>query len=88
VTAWAGAASRPQRLPQAGTPAPGGRGPLRRGEAADGVAALAAAAELEPDLVLLNVQRPRRLPLVTGCGARGFIAKGDLTGAALARLFE
>lgn len=88
------------------------------GEAADGVAALAAAAELQPDLVLLDVQMPgldgfevaARLtrsgapapvvvltstrdgadyrPLVAACGARGFIAKGDLTGAALARLLS
>ena len=85
------------------------------GEAADGSSALAAARELRPDLVLLDVQLPdidgfdvaARLtgnddspvvilvssrdssdfgPLVSGSGARGFISKGDLSGAAIAEL--
>jgi DNA-binding NarL/FixJ family response regulator len=86
------------------------------GEAADGESALRAAAELRPDLVLLDVQLPdtdgfeiaSRLTsgngstpavvltssrdgadfgsLVTRCGARGFVAKAELTGAALAAL--
>src|SRR5450432_2046061 len=85
------------------------------GEAADGATALAAAAELSPELVLLDVQLPdmdgfevaRRLTdggggpavvlvssrdgsdygtLVAESGARGFIAKGDLCGAALTAL--
>jgi DNA-binding NarL/FixJ family response regulator len=85
------------------------------GEAVDGSAGLLAAAELEPELVLLDVQLPdmdgfevaRRLTrggdgpavvlvssrdgsdfgtLVAESGARGFIAKGDLCGAALTAL--
>ena len=86
------------------------------GEAEDGASALRAVAELEPDLVLLDVQLPdldgfevaSRLTagngaapaivltssrdgadfgsLVTRCGARGFVAKAELTGAALAAL--
>lgn len=87
------------------------------GEAADGASALAAAAELRPDLVLLDVQLPdldgfavsQQLlastnghapaivltssrdsadfgPLVEASGARGFVAKAELTGAALAAL--
>jgi DNA-binding NarL/FixJ family response regulator len=86
------------------------------GEAESGEAALRAAAELHPDLVLLDVQLPdldgfevaSRLTagngtapavvltssrdgadfgsLVTRCGARGFVAKAELTGAALAAL--
>ena len=86
------------------------------GEAKDGESALRAAAELRPDLVLLDVQLPdldgfevaSRLTsgngsapaivltssrdaadfgsLVTRCGARGFVAKAELTGAALAAL--
>ncbi len=85
------------------------------GEAADGSAALAAIAELRPELVLLDVQLPdmdgfevaRRVteggdgpvvilvssrdgsdfgPLIRESGARGFIAKGDLCGAALTAL--
>jgi DNA-binding NarL/FixJ family response regulator len=85
------------------------------GEAENGVAALRAAAELHPDLVLLDVHLPdfdgfevaSRLsrngdgpaiiltssrdaddfgPLVAQSGARGFVAKAELSGAALARL--
>jgi DNA-binding NarL/FixJ family response regulator len=85
------------------------------GEAVDGSAGLLTAAELEPELVLLDVQLPdmdgfevaRRLThggggpavvlvssrdgsdfgtLVAESGARGFIAKGDLCGAALTAL--
>jgi DNA-binding NarL/FixJ family response regulator len=87
------------------------------GEAHDGVSALAAAAELHPQLVLLDVQLPdldgfevaRRLlaqsngsgpdivltssrdgsdfgPLVAQSGARGFVPKAELSGAALAAL--
>jgi|SRR5471032_966668 len=85
------------------------------GEATDGSAALHAATDLQPELVLLDVQLPdmdgfevaRRLtgggggpvvilvssrdgsdfgPLVAESGARGFIAKGDLCGAALTAL--
>lgn len=82
------------------------------GEAADGARGLAAARELEPDVVLLDVQLPdvdgfvvaSRLTsagtrsaivlvssrdggdygsLAGDSGARGFIAKSDLSGAAL-----
>jgi CheY-like chemotaxis protein len=85
------------------------------GEAEDGESALRAAKELEPQLVLLDVQLPdidgfevaQRLtnggggpvvvlvssrdgsdfgPLVERSGARGFIAKGELSGAALSAL--
>jgi DNA-binding NarL/FixJ family response regulator len=85
------------------------------GEAADGEAALAAAGELHPDLVLLDVQLPDldgfevaarlrdldRAPAViltssrdradfgdavAESPARGFIAKADLCGPALAEL--
>ncbi|HEY1367715.1 MAG TPA: response regulator transcription factor [Gaiellaceae bacterium] len=87
------------------------------GEAPDGVSGLALAAELEPELVLLDVQLPdldgfevaSRLlardptvaivlvssrdrgeygPLIEQSGARGFVSKGDLSGAALERLLE
>src|ERR687885_1238473 len=87
------------------------------GEAEDGAAALALAAELAPELVLLDVQLPdidgfevaSRLlardpqvkvvlvssrdraaygPLIEESGARGFIAKGELSGVALERLLE
>jgi len=85
------------------------------GEAEDGASALRAAAELAPELVLLDVQLPdldgfevaARLtnggggpsvvlvssrdgsdfgPLVQRSGARGFIPKAELSGAALAAL--
>ena len=87
------------------------------GEAENGVQALRLAKELEPDLVLLDVQLPdfdgfegaSRLtaaatgktpkivltssrdasdfgPLVAQSGARGFVAKAELSGGALARL--
>lgn len=85
------------------------------GEAADGEAALAAVAELRPDLVLLDVQLPDidgfEVAARLGAGggapaivltssrdgaeygdavaespARGFIAKAELSGAALAEL--
>jgi DNA-binding NarL/FixJ family response regulator len=85
------------------------------GEAADGSEGLRAAADLQPELVLLDVQLPdmdgfevaRRLtngvggpvvilvssrdgsdfgPLIAESGARGFIAKADLCGAALTAL--
>ena len=85
------------------------------GEAEDGASALLAAAELHPELVLLDVQLPdldgfevaARLtnggggpsvvlvssrdgsdfgPLVERSGARGFIQKAELSGAALAAL--
>ena len=87
------------------------------GEAEDGASALAAAASLRPDVVLLDVQLPdldgfqvaARLsagsngcgpavvltssrdgsdfgPLVAESGARGFVAKAELSGAALAAL--
>ena len=85
------------------------------GEAEDGAAALAAVAELRPDVVLLDVQLPdtdgfevsSRLTdlgdppavilvssrdgddygsLAGDSGARGFLAKSDLSGAALEEL--
>jgi DNA-binding NarL/FixJ family response regulator len=87
------------------------------GEAEDGASALALAAELAPELVLLDVQLPdldgfevasrllgrdRNLaivlvssrdrgeygPLIEKSGARGFVAKGELSGPALERLLE
>jgi DNA-binding NarL/FixJ family response regulator len=87
------------------------------GEAADGASALAKANELEPDVLLLDVQLPdmngfavsSRLhrngsgplvvlvssreacdygTLVAECGARGFIPKDELSGAALSQLLE
>jgi two-component system response regulator EvgA len=89
------------------------------GEAEDGASALAAVAELHPQVVLLDVQLPdldgfqiaSRLlrdanggrpavvltssrdgsdfgPLVQQCGARGFVPKGELSGAALAALLR
>ena len=85
------------------------------GEAADGREALSVAGELEPDIVLLDVQLPdidgievaSQLtangagpaivltstrdesdfgPQLQQSGARGFVPKGDLSGAALAAL--
>jgi DNA-binding NarL/FixJ family response regulator len=85
------------------------------GEAEDGARALAACAELRPDVVLLDVNLPdidgfdvaARLtghddapavvltssrdgadfgPLVARSGARGFVPKADLSGAAIAAL--
>ncbi|MDP9258203.1 MAG: response regulator transcription factor [Actinomycetota bacterium] len=87
------------------------------GEAADGMSGLRAARELEPDLVLLDVQLPdidgfevAALltaggggpsvvltssrdeadfgPLVSESGARGFVPKAELSGAALLALLE
>jgi DNA-binding NarL/FixJ family response regulator len=87
------------------------------GEAADGESAVALAAKLEPELVLLDIQlpdidgfavaeqllanRPRLQivlvssrdrssygPLIDRCGARGFLSKGDVSGAALESLLE
>jgi DNA-binding NarL/FixJ family response regulator len=87
------------------------------GEAEDGASALALAAELEPDLVVLDVQLPdldgfevaARLlardpglaivlvssrarseygPLIERSGARGFVAKDELSGAAIEELIE
>jgi CheY-like chemotaxis protein len=69
------------------------------GEAADGTTGLLAARELEPDLVLLDVQLPAVVitssrdeadfgPLVSASGARGFIPKAELSGAALLALLE
>jgi DNA-binding NarL/FixJ family response regulator len=83
------------------------------GEAESGETAVAAARELHPDLVLLDVQLPgidgfhvaeqlRKLedppiviltssrdgadygPCIGDCGARGFVPKADLSGAAIA----
>ena len=85
------------------------------GEAPDGASALAAAKELRPAVVLLDIQLPdvdgfevalrltreRDAPVVvltsshdasdfadmiTRCGARGFVAKAELSGPALAAL--
>jgi DNA-binding NarL/FixJ family response regulator len=85
------------------------------GEAENAAEALRSARELEPDLVLLDVQLPDldgfevcqllqsfdHPPMVVltssrdgadygrcinGCGARGFVPKGDLSGAAIAAL--
>jgi DNA-binding NarL/FixJ family response regulator len=87
------------------------------GEAPDGLSAIAAAGELHPDLVLLDVNLPdldgfdvaARItsvlgapavvltssrdssdfgPLVHRSGARGFIPKGELSGAALTELIR
>ena len=87
------------------------------GEAEDGTSALALAARLVPELVLLDIQLPDldglavaerllashpelKIVLVSSrdrstygsrieaSGARGFIAKGELSGAALERLLE
>ena len=87
------------------------------GEAEDGASGLRAAAELHPELVLLDVQLPdldgfdvaSRLtgldqapdvvltssrdasdfgPLVRRSGARGFVAKNELSGEALAALLD
>ena len=86
------------------------------GEAANGAEGLALAGELEPELVLLDVQLPDSTgfeiaaeladgtasapvvvlvssrdagdygDLIPACGARGFIAKGELSGAAVRAL--
>jgi DNA-binding NarL/FixJ family response regulator len=87
------------------------------GEAGDGTSALAAARDLKPDVVLLDVRLPdtdgfsvaERLTAGNGgpavivtsssddplypdrarrTGARGFVAKHDLSGAALERLLD
>ena len=87
------------------------------GEAGTGAAALALAAEVNPELVVLDVQLPdidgfevasrlRALnpevkivlvssrdraaygPRIEGSGACGFVAKGELSGAALEKLLE
>jgi DNA-binding NarL/FixJ family response regulator len=87
------------------------------GEAADGESAVALAAELEPELVVLDIQLPDidgftvaeqmlvndpRLqivlvssrdrssygPVIEASGARGFLSKGDVSGAALEELLE
>jgi DNA-binding NarL/FixJ family response regulator len=87
------------------------------GEAEDGASALALAARLVPELVLLDIQLPDldglavtelllashpqlKIVLVSSrdrstygsrieaSGARGFISKGELSGAALERLLE
>src|SRR5204862_4049675 len=86
------------------------------GEAENGEAALAAARELQPDLVLLDIQLPdidgftvadrlRKLEdppaviltssrdgadygrCIGDCGARGFVPKAELSGAAIPALF-
>src|SRR6266508_3227422 len=59
------------------------------GEAENGVSALNRAKELHPDVVLLDVQLPDfdgfevATRLTSQNGAKGFIAKGELSGAAL-----
>jgi DNA-binding NarL/FixJ family response regulator len=88
------------------------------GEAEDGQAALAAAAELEPEIVLLDVQLPDMSgfevcdtlcrqnggapavilvssrdgadygDLIATCGARGFVPKAELSGAAVSALLR
>ena len=87
------------------------------GDAVDGASALALAASLMPEVVLLDIQLPDldgfavaerllashpdlKIVLVSsrdrstygsrieGSGARGFITKGELSGAALERLLE
>ena len=86
------------------------------GEAENGEAAVAAVQELQPDLVLLDIQLPdidgfcvaerlRKLEdpptviltssrdgadygrCIGDCGARGFVPKAELSGAAIAALF-
>ena len=87
------------------------------GEADTGMSAVAKAAELTPDLILLDVQLPdidgfevaARVadsaaspavilvsshdgsdfgPLIRACGARGFVAKADLSGDRLRSLLD
>ena len=87
------------------------------GEAEDGETAIAAAEQLNPDVVLLDVQLPDQTgfqvasrltangstvsvvlvssrdgsdygPLVEESGARGFVPKGELSGARIAALLE
>jgi DNA-binding NarL/FixJ family response regulator len=87
------------------------------GEAADGSSAMRAAHDLQPDLVLLDIQLPDidgcqvaswlmathvppavvlvssrdaadYGPRLAGCGARGFVAKAELSGAALDALLR
>jgi len=87
------------------------------GEAPDGASALAAAKELRPAVVLLDIQLPdldgfevavrltgdREPPavvltsshdgsdfgdMITRCGARGFLAKAELSGPSLAALLQ
>jgi DNA-binding NarL/FixJ family response regulator len=86
-------------------------------EAVDGASAVALAKEVEPDLVVLDIQLPdldgfavaeclltsdpdleivlvssrdrsSYGPLIEASGARGFLAKDDLSGPALGRLLE
>jgi DNA-binding NarL/FixJ family response regulator len=50
-----------------------------------GVAARLAALDGAPEVILVSSRDPADFgPLVAGCGARGFIAKSELSGAAIA----